>query len=69
MQQVINSAPTNKSRLLDYEAAWIEFQVPVDKLKDLKREMSDEYEEARSLVAPHCTQSGEGAVKGGPTIF
>ena len=49
--------------MLDYEAAWAEFRAPVDKLNELKQDISEEYAEARDLVAPDSKKSGEGAVK------
>ena len=69
MQSATRKAPRSRDALLDYEAAWAEFQAPVDKLNELKRDISDEYDEARSLVAPNSNQSGEGAVKGGQMRF
>ena len=63
VQQAVRKAPRSRGALLDYEAAWAEFHAPVDKLNELKRDISDEYDEARNLVAPNSNQSGEGAVK------
>ena len=69
VQRAIRIAPRRRDALLDYAAAWAEFQAPIDKLNDLKRDISEKYDEARNLVAPDSNQSGEGAVKGGKMQF
>ena len=64
VQRAISIAPKRRAALLDYEAAWAEFQEPVQKLNELKQDLSEEYSEARDMVAPNSNQAAEGAVKG-----
>ena len=63
VQRAIRTAPRSKAGLLDYEAAWAEFRAPVQKLNELKQDTSEEYAEARDMVAPKSNQAAEGAVK------